>query len=351
MATRVNKSSGRPILAPLWTGDQKLNPFSATAFRTAQGPLLSPSPMSPRTLPSPMYPTSSDKAIRSKDRALVDSLSHQTSPSSLSSPKSRTPIEGQSPLVSKLEEVSLQLTDAGKRKLPEFPSAEQREPKTPRAHNKLKHQEYDGGMRTAFVIARSIRRQSKSTDETSQSSPSQQKSPEPSVPRRLTIRAIIRPKSPARPTFLIQRSLNIDEGQVTVPASAAEKSSHSTSPSKGGRKPLPVPAKWVSKSRRQSMGLSLPRAERPSKPLSHPADYEELINDPKAIPIHLQHAVSSLPALAALLTSGHVRSGDIIYLPVPHAESWPQTVRYVYGGQGELTDAVRENITYLGGNV
>lgn len=54
--------------------------------------------------------------------------------------------------------------------------------------------------------------------------------------------------------------------------------------------------------------------------------------------------------LAALLGSGHVREGDVIYLPLPHAEAWPQTARYVYTG-GELTQAVRENILYLAGKV
>ena len=55
--------------------------------------------------------------------------------------------------------------------------------------------------------------------------------------------------------------------------------------------------------------------------------------------------------LAALLASGHVRRGDVVYLPMPHPEAWPQTVRYVYTGQGEPTRAVRENIVHLAGKV
>lgn len=55
--------------------------------------------------------------------------------------------------------------------------------------------------------------------------------------------------------------------------------------------------------------------------------------------------------LAALLVSGHVREGDVIYLPLPFAEAWPQTVWYVYTGLGELTPPVRENIIYLAGKV
>ena len=65
----------------------------------------------------------------------------------------------------------------------------------------------------------------------------------------------------------------------------------------------------------------------------------------------LKYARAYLPVLGALLASGHVREGDIIYLPMPHAEAWPQTAQYVYTGQGELTEAIRENILYLAGKV
>jgi hypothetical protein len=53
--------------------------------------------------------------------------------------------------------------------------------------------------------------------------------------------------------------------------------------------------------------------------------------------------------LAALMLSGHVKQGDLIDLPLPHPEAWPQTVAYVYTGQCDLTAAIRENINYLGG--
>ncbi|GJC84945.1 hypothetical protein ColTof4_06840 [Colletotrichum tofieldiae] len=69
------------------------------------------------------------------------------------------------------------------------------------------------------------------------------------------------------------------------------------------------------------------------------------------MPIHLQYARSSLPVLAALIVSGHITTGDVIDLPLPHPEVWPNTVAYVYTGQGEVTDAVRENILYLAGKV
>lgn len=67
--------------------------------------------------------------------------------------------------------------------------------------------------------------------------------------------------------------------------------------------------------------------------------------------LDLKYARAYLPVIAALLVSGHVREGDVIYLPMPHADAWPQTAQYVYTGQGELTDAIRENILYLAGKV
>ncbi|KAI1420162.1 hypothetical protein F5Y12DRAFT_151637 [Xylaria sp. FL1777] len=349
MTTHVN-ASGRPTLAPLWTSYQSLGKGSTTAFRTAQAPLLSPSPMSAASLPSPMYPTSFDKLMRKKDRALLDSLNPKVSPSGVSSPKSLASIEGQSLLVSKLERASMQLIDAGKSKPPKSPLAAQGNLQKVKKNHEFRPQEDYGNIRTAdaFVIARSIRRNSNPGD----SRPFWEgESPQPKVPYRLTLRAIIRPKAPGRQTFLIQRNLDIDELRATASASTPEKAHQTASPSRASRKPLPVPAKWSSNSRRPSTAVSPSQAERPSKIMSHSTDYDKLIRDSKTVPIHIHYVISALPALATLLTSGHVRSGDVIYLPVPHAESWPQTVLYVYTGQGELTTAMRENILYLGGKV
>lgn len=49
--------------------------------------------------------------------------------------------------------------------------------------------------------------------------------------------------------------------------------------------------------------------------------------------------------------SGHLRQGDIIDIPLPHPEAWYQTVAFVYTGQGEFTDAIKQNILHLGGKV
>lgn len=58
-----------------------------------------------------------------------------------------------------------------------------------------------------------------------------------------------------------------------------------------------------------------------------------------------------LPILAALMMSGHIDKGDIIDLPLPRPEAWVQTVAYVYTGQGEVTEAIKQNIRHLAGSV
>lgn len=73
--------------------------------------------------------------------------------------------------------------------------------------------------------------------------------------------------------------------------------------------------------------------------------------DHHTLSVDLEYARSYLPVLAALLLSGYIREGDIVDLPVPHPAAWPQTVAHVYTGKGELTEAVKENIRYLGGRI
>jgi hypothetical protein len=65
----------------------------------------------------------------------------------------------------------------------------------------------------------------------------------------------------------------------------------------------------------------------------------------------LTYARAFLPVVAAFLYSGHIRKGDIIDLPLPFPGAWAQTVTHVYTGQGELTEAIKQNILYLGGKV
>lgn len=204
MTNHVN-GAGRPTLAPLWTNYQ-FGRSSTTAFRAAQGPLLSPSPRSASRLPSPMYSPSSDGLPRKKDRTLGDSRVHKVSRSSISSPKLLSSIEGQSPLVSKLEKVSLRLTALNS------PLATQGDEGETQNCLKIRSREEFGNAATAdaFIIARSIRRDGSPT--TSTSHPYwEDESPKSKSPNRLTLRAIVRPKSPGRKNFLIQRNLDIDE--------------------------------------------------------------------------------------------------------------------------------------------
>lgn len=44
-------------------------------------------------------------------------------------------------------------------------------------------------------------------------------------------------------------------------------------------------------------------------------------------------------------------TSDTVDLPLPlaHTSTWTDVVRYIYTGQGPLTPAMREVITYLGG--
>lgn len=55
--------------------------------------------------------------------------------------------------------------------------------------------------------------------------------------------------------------------------------------------------------------------------------------------------------LAAILYSGHIQKGDLVYLPIPNPKSWAKTVAHVYTGQGELTEEIKQNIEYLAGKV
>jgi hypothetical protein len=50
------------------------------------------------------------------------------------------------------------------------------------------------------------------------------------------------------------------------------------------------------------------------------------------------------------MLSGHVRKGDTIDLPIPHPESWKETVTYIYTGCETPSAAVRKNISYLAGH-
>ncbi|KAK3693500.1 hypothetical protein B0T22DRAFT_41547 [Podospora appendiculata] len=133
------------------------------------------------------------------------------------------------------------------------------------------------------------------------------------------IRARVRPRALDQKPFILQRTFNMDELRAAIP------------------EPEPVSAGRDAQSRDRRRSSEI--------------DKTTPIRGSQTVPIHIGYARAYFPILAALIYSGHVRPGDIIDLPLPHPEAWNQTVAHVYTGQGELTEAVRQNILYLGGKV
>ncbi|KAI8961137.1 hypothetical protein F5Y11DRAFT_357915 [Daldinia sp. FL1419] len=400
MTSDVNISR-HPGLEPIWTNNYyNPNNMTKTVFRPTPisvGP--SPSPLSPKGFPSlpspnPVHPASYDGSMRRQDRALVNSLDQRTMASLSAAPLAPMEEFSQSPLVARLEKISILppmsisnglLTpaspDASPRRdslrsldgsisglMHDAPSGYQLRrpsyyntnysapPSSPRMEAALKLRDqlrtwgpvYFGSskMADAYIIARSLRQHNCGTP----TGPGFVKLPPGPPPNnRQTVRAIVRPQSQGRSTFLIQRNFDIDELRATIPDPPPQIQVNNG-----------LDERRLSTSLFQNGGpaLTQPRPRRSSTVRSGallrsgtPLDLEGLIRDAKAIPIHLPYARAYLPVVAVLLVSGHIREGDVIYLPMPHAEVWPETVQYVYTGQGELTEAVRENILYLAGKV
>ncbi|KAI1642645.1 uncharacterized protein F4817DRAFT_352301 [Daldinia loculata] len=398
MTSDVNISR-RPGLEPVWTNTyHNINDMPKTILRpTPISVGLPQSPISPKSLPilpspNPVHPASYDGSMRRQDRALVNSLDHRAVPSLSSAPL--TPIDeySPSPLVARLEKISIlppmsiangtltpPSSDASSRResllsldgstsvtMHDAPSGHQ--VRSPSYYNtdyptspgslkrdaalRLRDQLRAWGpvyfsnskMADAFIIARSLRQHNCN----SPTSPAFVKLPACAPPnKRLTVRAIVRPQSQDRSAFLIQRNFDIDELRATIPDPPPHIQVNSGPD--GQRSPSQSSASVpIQSSRRRS---STVRSGILLRSDANTLDLESLIRDARAIPMHLPYARAYLPVVAALLTSGHVREGDVVYLPMPHAEAWAQTVRYVYTGQGELTEAVRENILYLAGKV
>ncbi|KAI6083941.1 hypothetical protein F4821DRAFT_243715 [Hypoxylon rubiginosum] len=406
MTSDVNISR-RPNLEPIWTNHYHLGGIPKMAARPGPGPLsagLSPSAMSPRTIPSPnpIHPASYDGSMQRQDRALVDSLDQRAKHVISTAPL--TPIDEYtpSPLVARLEKISIlppmslphgptapaspglssrrDSYASGRTSLPVTPArspsyftASDTSPTSSR-RGSISLLEVQDQLRTwghvfygnaknadAFIIARSLRRNNGLSPTDARKHDYRQGPPNtpitPSPSKRLTVRAIVRPRALDRPSFLIQRNFDVDQLRATVPDPPRRYNHavHQRRPSGNLPERSPTsPQAYThltpaqSRSRRSSsvQSSTLLRAG-----ANNSIDMESLMRDAKAVPIHLKYARVYLPVIAALLTSGHVREGDVIYLPLPHAEAWPQTARYVYTGQGELTDAVRENILYLAGKV
>ncbi|OLN84389.1 hypothetical protein CCHL11_05904 [Colletotrichum chlorophyti] len=406
MATPVDNHP-RPSLHPLWSSQYNLGGFPRSPDRPAHSSYFSPSPHSPKSLPTPVFP-SNDGSMRQHERAMVDRLGQrlrQAQRVELSPPKSTTRPRPLSPLAEHPTSGTRRYSAAPispRRPVPP-PSATPVSPRMPSGRRQTlaaetrsmllaglgeesqrrqsvagagffarskdaekRHQleqlrawghVYLGDAKTSdvFVQAVALRRQSDAStnsDNSTGGSSSPRMPPTPTTASHQTaIRARVRPRALDRKPFLIQRNFDIEQLRSTVPD------------------PLPISPATDQRRRPSLAGSPLPKAvsPRPSaarrrssssaySPLPYTrglksGDSRSPSRGATTMPIHLQYARSSLPVLAALIVSGHITTGDVIDLPLPHPEVWANTVAYVYTGQGELTEAVRENILYLAGKV
>ncbi|KAI1415104.1 hypothetical protein F5Y13DRAFT_157864 [Hypoxylon sp. FL1857] len=394
MTSDVNISR-RPSLEPLWTNYRNFGGLPTVFHPTPISASLSTSPLSPKSLPgpSPIHPDSYDGSMRRQDRALVNSLDQRARHVGSSVPLTPIDESSPSPLVARLEKISIlpPMSMAHNLPTPASPESPQQRrragslaslpgtqvltagyctpdsnvsPVSSRRSSTIGLQDqlrtwghvYYGNAKTAdaFIIARSLRRRSNNSSPASTTSPRFMRAGTGTLlNNRLTVRAIVRPRSLDRPSFLIQRNFNINELRSTIPDPPPQQEA-SDRLHEQRRPSLPTvlsqsvtPVYTQPRSRRSSSVLSSTLL----RPDASRLDLGSLIRDAKAVPIHLKYARAYLPVVAALLVSGHVHEGDVIYLPLPHAEVWPETARYVYTGQGELTEAIRENILYLAGKV
>lgn len=250
---------GRPSLEPLWTNYRSHGGLPNTVFRPIPiNASLTPSPLSPKSLPgpSPVHPVSYDKSMRKQDRALVDSFDQRTRHVVNSAPLTPINEHSPSPLVARLERISIlpPMSNSHGLLTPASPGLSRRSsleplnrsgsiseisgsqdrisnyhyrdlsPVPPRrnstseVHDQLRSwgHIYYGNAKTAdaFIIARSLRRRSSDSSTKSESIKATASAP---MKNRLTIRAIVRPRALDRPSFLIQRDLDIDELRATVP--------------------------------------------------------------------------------------------------------------------------------------
>jgi len=267
------------MLRPMWIDSKGHGGFPTV--RTAQAPLLSPSPVSPKTVPSPIYPVPHDGLIRKKDRAVSESLANRVKYAGLSSPNSPAPVQGRSPLVFKLEEASLQLAETVKSDGDisglKSPTSGREGPELAETYRETRPRGENGSVRIpdAFIIARSLRRHSSPHPNTSTCEGEAWKL---NGSHHRTLRAVIQPR--AGKLFLIQCALDtIHEPCARTLVKDIGKSPQNARPSKTAHKLLPIIPKPSSNARRLSTGLRSPK----TTPRS--SDYEKSIRDPIAVPI------------------------------------------------------------------
>ncbi|PMD37870.1 hypothetical protein L207DRAFT_530830 [Hyaloscypha variabilis F] len=157
----------------------------------------------------------------------------------------------------------------------------------------------------------------------------------------VTIRARVLPKGNERKPFLLQRQFNIEELRSSIPRSRISQISEDITP---------TPLRRSSRIRRSSAWKAGEHQKKAPLYCRTPTAGRLTPLGTGAVPIHIEYALHYLPVLAALMLSGHVRKGDIIDLPIPHPESWKETVTYIYTGAQSPSPGVRENISYLAGH-
>ncbi|OIW23952.1 hypothetical protein CONLIGDRAFT_674108 [Coniochaeta ligniaria NRRL 30616] len=210
-----------------------------------------------------------------------------------------------------------------------------------------------------FVVAVALRRPSDTPSvgkENDKSEPPADEKPGKASSSRVTIRARVRPRDIERKPFILQRSFDLDEIRSTIPdppatPASARRESASVELLSPSAAVTPRSADFRRRaSSTSSQGETLGDGKDGKDGVAESIN-RKLIRGANALPMHITYARISLPVLAALMVSGHVRKGDIIDLPMPHPEVWPQTVAHVYTGQVELTEPIKQNILHLGGRV
>lgn len=403
----------RPTLTPLWTPHYSLDGTPRSPLTIPRhNHIYSPAPRSPKTLPTPVYPTGShDGLMRQHERAMVDRFDQRlrqdkqkgepSPPGSACVSRPLSPITEGLLAPRDISSASTSPLPSARRTFPQPPTpaspgatfprrqtlvAETRSmllaglsddgdrrqsvPFNARRASKATQPVSLEGLRAwghvyygdaknadVFVNAVALRRISdastasehSNTDEAPKHSPNPGQQPR----RHSVVRARVRPRNIDRKPFLIQREFDLTELRSTIPEPLRTQSTPGFRRASQAELSSPAHRRTLATAGRRSSAISRHGLQSPTEgnfPISI-RESRALRASSTAVPVHLEYARAHLPVLAALIVSGHVREGDVIDLPLPHPEAWTNTVAYVYTGQGELTDAIRENILHLAGKV
>lgn len=167
------------------------------------------------------------------------------------------------------------------------------------------------------------------------------------------IRARIHPRSKERKPFVIQKDFDINQLRSCIPLTeTTRKTTLILRRSSRDRRPS-IQQEHSQKSRRGSTdtrnGISSPSIQGslfPIREFSRSSIASQLITVSD-----IEYALHYLPVLAALMLSDYVKRGDTIDLPVPHPESWKDTLTYIYTGRGAVSSCMQSNLVYFAGNV